>query len=57
MKVVIHGSELSAATAAAERMKNNDAPSQELGRLRKEIDSLRSRNRDLADRLLKLESK
>ena len=46
-----------AATAAAERMKNNDAPSQELGRLRKEIDSLRSRNRDLADRLLKLESK
>jgi aminopeptidase N len=46
-----------AARAAVQHMKSDTPPSEELTRLRKEVDDLRKRNEDLEGRLHKLESK
>jgi len=46
-----------AARAAADRLKQGDAAPDELKRLQKETDDLRNRNRELEERLLKLEAK
>jgi uncharacterized protein YlxW (UPF0749 family) len=46
-----------AARAALKALKQEKTATAELDRLRGELDSLRKRNQDLADRLKKLEAK